>query len=107
MKKAIIFLLVSICCYSCSEKKQTLEFVTLNKSEFNAKALFEIPEDKITDSLKQAHDSCMGFSFDANVMLIDTKYNFFPGTIVNRQSLKTVNTIIDLGLAQNELMSRF
>jgi hypothetical protein len=107
MKKAIISLLVSICCYNCSDKKQTLDFVTLNKTEFNAKAFFKIPDNKITDSLKKAHDSCMGFSFDANVVLIETKNNFFVGAIVNKQSLKTVNTISDLGITQDQLMSHF
>ena len=71
MKKITIFLLISACFFNCSEKKQTIDFATLHPTEFNANEL-KIPDSKITDSLKQTHDSCMGSTFDANVLLART-----------------------------------
>ncbi len=106
MKKIIIFLLISVCFCNCSRKKEAIDFITLNETEFNAKP-FDFPHGRIPDSLKQVHDSCMGFSFDANAMLIQPKDTFFIGSIVKRQSLKIVSVLNDLGLTQAQLISRF
>jgi len=106
MKKATISLFIAICFCNCSEKIKTVSFTPLNQAEFNAKA-FEVPGGNISDSLKRAHDSCMGFSFDANAFLAGRKDSFFIGTILNRQSLMIVNTINNLGLTQEQLFSRF
>lgn len=105
MKKIILLLLLGVCFFNCSEKKKNLEFAKLNSTEFNAKTL-GIPSGNVTDSLKQVHDSCMGFSFNANAMLIQ-KDTFFIGSIVNKQSLDIVNTTNNLGLTRPQLMSRF
>ena len=106
MKKAILFLFLSVCFCNCSEKKESINFETLNETEFNARP-FEVPRGMITDSIKQAHDSCMGFSFDANAILAQTRDSFFIGSIINRQSLKIVTTIGDLGLTRAQLFSSF
>lgn len=106
MKKIAISLLILICFCKCSEKKETIDFIALKESEFNAKP-FELLYGKIPDSAKQAHDSCMGFSFNANVILTKTKDTFFIGSIVNRQSLKILNTLKDLGLTRTQLISEF
>ena len=107
MNKVIIFLLVLICFCNCSEfKKERVDFVRLNESEFDAKP-FDIPNGKIPDSLKRSHDSCMGFSFDANIMLAQRKDSLFIGTIVNRKSLKVLNTLSDLGLTAAQQTSGF
>lgn len=106
MKKIIATLLILICFCACSEKKETIDFVTLNESEFNLKP-FELEYGKIPDSAKKAHDSCMGFSFNANAILTRTKDTFFIGSIVNRQSLKILNTLSDLGLTEKQLISEF
>ena len=106
MKKIVISLLVLICFCKCSEKKETIDFVALNENDFNTKA-FEVPYGIIPDSAKQAHDSCMGFSFNANVILTHKKDTFFIGNIVNRQSLQILNTVNDLGLTREQLMSQF
>jgi hypothetical protein len=105
MKKVIIFLLVSVCFCNCSGEKETIDFITLNETEFNAKP-FELP-DGIPDSLKRAHDSCMGFTFDVNAIFYQTKDTFFIGSIINKQSLMIVNTVNDLGLTQAQLISKF
>jgi hypothetical protein len=104
MKKTIAFLLVSICFCNCGEKKEAIDFITLNGVEFNAKP-FEMPDVKVMDSLKRAHDSCMGFSFNANAFLVG-RVDFLIGSIVNKQSLKMVGTIADLGLTDKELISK-
>jgi len=49
----------------------------------------------------------MGFSFDANAILIQTKDTFFIGSVVNRQSLQIVSTLNDFGLTQKQLFSQF
>ena len=49
----------------------------------------------------------MGFSFDANALFVQTKDTFFVGSIVNRQSLKIVNSLTNLGFKQNEMLSKF
>ncbi len=73
MKKAIIFLFVSVCFCNCSKKKETISFVPLHATEFNAKS-FALPiSNEIVDSLKQAHDNCMVFSFDANAFFCKQK----------------------------------
>ena len=104
MKKALIFLLVSVSFCNCSEKKETIVFETLHKAAFNSKP-FDIPKDQIPESLKRAHDSCMGFSFDANALLLPGRDSVFIGTIVNRQTLKHVSTLNDLGLTMNQMIS--
>lgn len=106
MKKIITFLLIAVCFCNCSEKKETIDFATLNKSEFNVKP-FERPSDQIPDSLQKAHDNCMGFSFDANAFLVVKKDMFGIGTIVNRQSLKILNTVNDLGLTVAQTVADF
>jgi hypothetical protein len=106
MKKLIIFVFVSVCFCSCSQKKKAIDFVTLKETEFNAKP-FEIPNGKVWDSLKHVHDSCMSFSFDANALLLQRKNSLFIGSILNRQSLKTVNALSDLGFPQEQLISNF
>jgi len=105
MKKAIGFLVVLICFCNCSQKKETIEFITLNETQFNAKQ-FEMLNVEMMDSLKRVHDSCMGFSFNANAFLVG-RVGFSIGSIVNKQSLKVVGTIADLGLTNIELISRF
>lgn len=105
MKKAIIFLLVSVCFCNCRQKKETIDFVTLKESEFNSKP-FQF-SNNVPASLKQAHDSCMGFSFDANAVFLETRDRYFIGSIVNRKSLKIVNTLSDLGLTMPQLISNF
>lgn len=106
MKKIIISLLIVTCFCKCSEKIETIDFIALNENEFNAKP-FELPYGKIPDSAKHAHDSCLGFSFNANAILTQTKDTFFIGSIVNRQSLKILNTLNDLGLTEAQLISEF
>ncbi len=106
MKKNLFFLLVLVCFCNCNEKKETVDFEPLKKEQFNANP-FEIPKDQVPELLKHAHDSCMGFSFDANALFIRRRDSLFIGNIVNRQSLKTVNTIKDLGVTLPELMSNF
>ncbi len=107
MKKIAIFLLLSFCFCHCSEKKQTLDFVTLKKNQFTATP-FELPGGGIPDPLLQrAHDSCMGFAFDMNALFIQTRDTFSIGSIVNRRSLKVLNTLTDLGLTQQQIASRF
>lgn len=106
MKKAIIFLLVSVSLCNCREKKETIVFETLHKAEFNSKP-FDIPKDQIPESVKRAHDSCMGFSFEGNAIFVQTRDSFFIGNIVNRQSLKIVNTLNDLGVTMPQLISNF
>lgn len=105
MKKLLTLLLISICFCKCSEQKQNIVFATLPLSEFNAKP-FEIPGGDLADSLKRVHDSCMGFSFNANAMLAK-KDAFFIGCIVNKRSLEVINTINDLGITQPQLISKF
>jgi hypothetical protein len=106
MKKVIFLLIVAICFCNCKQKKKGIEFEALNKAAFNAKP-FQIPTDQMPESLKRTHDSCMGFSFDANAIFVQTLDRYFIGSIVNRQSLKTVNTLNDLGLTLPQLISNF
>lgn len=105
MKKIIPLLLLTVCLCHCSEKKKFIDFAALPTTEFNARP-FEIPGGNVADSFKQAHDSCMGFSFNANTMLTQ-KHDYFIGCIVNKNSLEVVNTINDLGLSQPQIMARF
>ncbi len=107
MKKAIIFLLVSVCFCNCSKKKETIGFIPLHATEFNSKS-FALPiSNDMVDSLKQAHDNCMGFSFDANAFFLQTKDTFSIGSIVNRQSLKILNRLDDLGLTRDQESANF
>ena len=106
MKKIVLSLLILICFCNCNEKKETIDFVSLNETEFNSES-FSFPHSKMTDSIKHVHDSCMGFSFDANAILVRTKDTFFIGSIVNRSSLKIINTINDLGLTRDQLIPEF
>ncbi len=105
MKTILIFLLISFCFSNCSEEKQAIDFATLPETEFNA-APFRLPAG-VSDSLKHSHDSCMGFSFDVNALFIQTRDMFSIGSIVNRRSLKVVNTIGDLGLSEAQMASQF
>ena len=105
MKKLIVLLLIAVSFFNCSENKKTIDFVKLKPSEFNAKQ-FEIPTGSLIDSLKQVHDSCMGFSFNANVML-GRNSNFFIGNIVNKNSFEIVNSLNNLGLNPPQLIGKF
>ena len=104
MKKNLLLYLIIICFCNCSQVKKTIDFVSLDNKEFNSE-LFAMPDVRAVDSIKHSHDSCMGFSFDANAILFKTKDSIFIGSIVNRQSLKIVNTVGDLGLTQTKLTS--
>src|SRR5690349_8171399 len=106
MKKAISFLLISVCFWNCKEKKARIEFTTLDKASFNAHP-FDIPKDQLPQTLKQAHDSCMGFSFAGNAIFVGTKDRYFVGNIVNKRSLQNVKSVNDLGLSLNQLIANF
>ena len=106
MKEVTICLLVFACFSSCSTKKQSIDFVALQASDFNS-APFDLPSGQLPASAKQAHDSCMGFSFDANAILIRTGDTFFIGSVVNRQSLAVIRRSNELGLTQKQLISQF
>ncbi len=106
MKKSIIIFLAVICLFSCTQKKQTLQFKKLSKEELST-IPFKLPDDKIIDSVKKVHDNCMGFSFDANVFLAEKKDSFGIGTIINRKTQEKLNTINDLGLSLNQMANQF
>lgn len=106
MKKTITGLLIIYSLFGCSEKIKTIEFSTLKENEFNSKA-YQLPPGSVSDSVKHAHDSCMGFSFDANAMLIKAKDSFFIGTILNRQTLQTLSTLKSFSLSPVQLASQF
>src|SRR6185369_1184322 len=101
MKEVSIYLLFFACVCSCSTKKQRVDFVALQASDFNS-APFNLPTGQIPASAKHAHDSCMGFSFDANAVLIRTRDTFFIGSVVNRQSLAVIHRSNELGLTQKQ-----
>ena len=103
MKPRIVFLSILLLGYSCSHKKDAISFTTLTQTEFNAKP-FQLPLG-MPDSLKRAHDSCMGFSFDVNAIFIQTRDTFGIGSIVNRQSLKRVDSIGSLGITPAQIAS--
>lgn len=103
MRTMLILLLASFYFIRCSEKKESIAFTVLPAAGFNAKS-FELPEG-IPDSLKQAHDSCMGFSFDVNALFIQTRDTFSIGSIINRRSLKQVNSFAGLGISQSQIAS--
>jgi len=106
MKRLIIFLIISTCFCKCTQRKQTIDFVDLNQTEFDAKQ-FKLPYGKMIDSVKHLHDSCMGISFDANAILVGAKDSFFIGSILNKKSMQVISTLNDLGLTQNEMVSQF
>ena len=106
MKKSILCLLITGCFCHCSSNKKTIDFLTLSPTELNTK-LLALPKGSIPDSLKRAHDSCMGFYFDVNALLINTRDKFGIGSIVNRQSLQVINTLSDLGLNHTQMVSNF
>jgi len=106
MKSVFVCLLVLFVFSKCGERKQTILFVPVKGNEFNQTS-FKLSVDSITDSAKKAHDNCMGFAFDANAMLSSKKDTFFIGSIVNRQSLKVLNTLADLGLTTDQIVSQF
>lgn len=106
MKKLISLLFISVCFCNCSEKKEIIDFVTLNETEFNAKP-FQLPHGKVFEQAKRSHDSCMGFTFDANAMLIQKKDTLFIGSIIEKQSLKIVDSLHALGLTEDQLISEF
>jgi hypothetical protein len=97
---------MSTCFCKCAGKKETVHFVDLNPTEFDAKQL-SLPNGKMIDSVKHLHDSCMGISFDANAILVGAKDSFFIGSILNKKSLQVVGTLNDLGLSQNDMSSQF
>lgn len=106
MKKLIIFLFVSVCFCRCIDKKETIDFITLNDNELRG-IPFKLPNNRIIDSLKEAHNRCMGVSFDANATLFGTKNSFFIGTIVNKQSGEVVATTERLGITIDQAVSQF
>jgi hypothetical protein len=106
MKRLLIFLIILTCFCTCTQKKETVHFVNLDKAEFDAKQ-FKLPDGKMIDSAKHLHDSCMGISFDANALLVGAQDSFFIGSILNKKSMQVVGTLNDLGLTQNEMVSQF
>lgn len=106
MKYTPLFLVVLFSFCSSIEKKTTLDLQILKREEFNARQ-FEIPQEQVPALMKRAHDSCMGFTFDANALYMRTRDSFSIGNIVNKRSLKTVNTIADLSVTLPELISHF
>lgn len=105
MKKAILFFIL-FSFYGCGEKNKTIDFVELNTAEFKTISL-SLPDVDQQDSLQKAHDSCMGFSFKANALFVASKEKFFIGNVVNRQSLKIVNTLDDLGITEDNMIRSF
>ncbi len=107
MKRLIIFLAIAAWCCCCRGKQdQSVEFINLKENEFDAKQ-YKLPNGKMIDSVKQAHDSCMGISFDANAVLAGAKDSFFIGSIVNKRSLEVVSKLDDLGFTPQKLASQF
>lgn len=106
MKKIAFFLLVAIGFCLCSEEPKAILFTTLKQTEFDAKP-FQLPGRKPPDSVQRAHDSCMGFAFDANAMLIQNRDSFHIGVVVNRQLLTPVNTLNDLWLTRQQMAANF
>jgi len=106
MKKIMIAFIVAVCFCQCREKKEKLGFILLTAGEFNSKP-FELPVRENIDSLKKAHDNCMGFAFDANASLVQSKDSFRIGSIINRSSLKVLNTLGSLGLSMNQMATNF
>jgi hypothetical protein len=106
MKKLIIFLFVSVCFCRCIDKKETIEFIDLNDNELSG-IPFKLPNNGTIDSLKEAHNRCMGVAFDANATLFATKSSFFIGAIVNKQSGEVVATTEGLGINFDKAVSQF
>jgi len=106
MKKLIIFFFVSACFGKCIDKKETINFITLNNNELSGLP-FRLPNNRIIDSLKEAHNRCMGVSFDANAILLRTKNSLFIGTIVKKQSGEVVATTEGFGITTNQAISQF
>ncbi|MEO6232643.1 MAG: hypothetical protein ABJB11_21605 [Ferruginibacter sp.] len=106
MKKLIIFLFVSICFCRCIDKKETIDFIPLKDKELSA-IPFKLPNNKIIDSLKEAHNLCMGVSFDPNAILFGTKNTFFIGTIINKTSGEVVATTKGLGITIDQAVSQY
>lgn len=106
MKNTLLFVLIASVFLSCHQRKQTIEFVPLAATEINSQ-LWQILPKNMADSAKQAHDSCMGFSFDANALLVQFKDSIFLASIINKQSLKTVGSIHDLGLTEAQMIGQF
>lgn len=106
MKKIIIILAAAVFLYQCTPKKQHITFENLAPSEFNIGKLM-LQGGKTIDSIKRAHDSCMGISFDANVILVGKKDSVFIGSILNRQSMQEQGSIKELGFDFMKLASQF
>lgn len=104
MKPMLVFLSFLFCCYGCDDKKGAINFIPLTQTEFNAKP-FQLPGG-MPDSLKRAHDSCMGFAFDVNAIFIRTRDTFSIGSVVNRQSLKLADGIGSLGIIPAQIASQ-
>lgn len=106
MRKLVIFLLVSVCFCKCVGKKESIDFITLKDNELNG-IPFKLPNNRITDSLKEAHNRCMGVSFNPNATLFGGKSSFFIGAILNKQSGEVVATTEDLGITIDQAVSQF
>ncbi|MBI3717959.1 MAG: hypothetical protein HY252_05130 [Sphingobacteriales bacterium] len=106
MKKLLFFLLITSSLFQCTSKKETLSFEKLNSNEFNA-GNRTIPGGKSIDSVKHAHDSCMGISFDANVVLAGSKDSLFAGTILNRRTLKVAGSLNELGFDFEKMSTQY
>ncbi len=105
MKKVTIFLFVSFCFCRCMDKKETVDFINLKDKELNG-VPFKLPNNKMVDSLKEAHNRCMGVSFDPNATLFGLKNSFFIGTIINKQSGDIVATNEGLGITTDKAISQ-
>jgi hypothetical protein len=106
MKKAFLMLLIAAFAIQCSQKKKSIEFIMLPGNVLPG-GRGPMPNVKTMDSLKQAHDNCMGFAFAANASLIQRKDSLFVGNIINRQTLAAVGNIRDLGLTEMQMMRNF
>jgi hypothetical protein len=106
MKNLLIILAGALVFFQCAPKKQVVSFQNLTADEFNAGSL-SIQGGKTTDSIRHAHDSCMGFSFDANVFLAGSRDSIFAGTILNKRSLKTIGSLGDVGFDFQKMANQY
>ena len=106
MRKLTLCLLIVPSLIGCSHKKETVNFEKLPEAELSGIS-FRLPNDKLVDSLKEAHNRCMGVYFDANIILFEPKANFFIGTIVNKHSGDVVATTKGLGISAKQAVSQY
>jgi hypothetical protein len=92
MRKLTALFILSTCLCHCGQKSEKIHFVTLSQSEFDAKK-YKNPSNRMIDSLKHVHDSCMGISFDANAILAGEGDHLFIGDILKKQSMEVVGTL--------------